>query len=361
MTLAWLHFGHPRHASTWAIAYGLGALQWVVNALGVLIIPNSPVPVIIASLIVLASSALVPIGARQRARLPVRAGLFLGIGMIFSVAIVMIYTVTPHRGLQGGLSNIFAAIMMPIAASAVWPVGRRPNAPEAAFVGMLGIFTLYQLVLSVIALEMGAAGDGAMLERYRIVLGVGLPAVYIGTGIAATFLLAGDLSTSLQQLVTRDALTGTLNRRGLEQAATVAMANARRRAMPFTVVIGDLDRFKRINDRFGHGAGDRALMAFADTVQACIREEDMVGRLGGDEFCVLLADVAPTQAGDVVERIRNEVEAIAVDRQPDLRLTASFGVAGFDGADLSFGQLVLRADAALQQAKDDGRNRITIA
>jgi diguanylate cyclase (GGDEF)-like protein len=361
MTLAWLHFGRQRHVSSWALAYGLGALQWVMNALGVLIAPGNPIPIILASMPVLASSALVPIGARQRAGLPVRLRWFVLAGLIFAIAIALVYTVLPNRALQGGLSNMFAGLMMPIAALAVWPKGRRPNAPETAFIVMLGVFTLFQIALSGSALLMGAEGDRLAIERYRMILGIGLPPVYIGTGIAATFLIAGDLSENLQQLITRDGLTGALNRRGIEQAATVAMANARRRGRPFTVVIGDIDRFKRINDRFGHAAGDSALVSFADNVHAAVREEDIFGRLGGDEFCLLLSDIAPADAGDVVERIRSEVEGIRVENKPDLAFTASFGVAGFEGDDLSFGQILQRADRALYDAKNGGRNRTVIA
>lgn len=361
MTLAWLHFGRARHVSSWALAYGLGALQWVMNALGVLIAPGNPIPIILASMPVLASSALVPIGARQRAGLTVGLRWFVLAGLVFAIAITLVYTALPNRALQGGLSNMFAALMMPIAAHAVWPKGRRPNAPEAAFIVMLAVFTLFQVVLSGSALFMGPEGDRIAIERYRMILGIGLPPVYIGTGIAATFLIAGDLSENLQQLVTRDGLTGALNRRGIEQAATVAMANARRRGRPFTVVIGDIDRFKRINDRFGHAAGDRALVSFADNVHAAVREEDIFGRLGGDEFCLLLSDIAPADAGDVVERIRSEVEGIRIDDRPDLAFTASFGVAGFEGDDLSFGQILQRADRALYDAKNAGRNRTVIA
>jgi len=361
MTLAWLHFGRARHVSSWAFAYGLGALQWVVNALGVLISPGNPVPVIIASMAVLGSGALVPIGARQRAGLPVHLPWFIATGVVFAIAITLVYTVLPNRALQGSLSNIFAIVMMPVAAAAIWPRGRRPNAPEMAFIVMLGIFALFQLALSGSALMIDGEGDRLAIERYRMILGIGLPPVYIGTGIAATFLIAGDLSENLQQLITRDGLTGALNRRGIEQAATVAMANARRHGRPFTVVIGDIDRLKRINDRFGHATGDRALVSFADNVQAAVREVDIFGRLGGDEFCLLLTDLAPEDAGEAVERIRCEVEEIRIEEKPDLAFTASFGVAGFDGGDLSFGQILQRADRALYDAKASGRNRMVVA
>ena len=357
MTLAWLHFGRQRHASTWALAYGFGALQWVINALGVLTMPGHAMPAILASLCVLVSSALVAIGARQRVGLAARTDRFVAAGALVAAALILVYTVYEYRGLQGMLSNLFAAAMMVVALVATWPRDRRASAPEWAFMTMLAIFALYQLGLTTAALAIGD-GNREALEQYRAILGIGLPPVYIGTGIAATFLLAGDLSQSLSLLVTRDGLTGTLNRRGLEQAATIAMANARRRAAPLTVVVGDIDRFKLINDRLGHAAGDAALVAFADNVQAAVREEDILGRLGGDEFCLLLSDISCADAMATVERIRSEVEAIRLSDRADLRLTASFGMAQFAAEDLSFSAVLQRADQALYRAKDDGRNRI---
>jgi len=361
MTLAWRHFGRQRHALSWALAFGGGALQWIINATGVLVWPGSPIPPIVASILVIATSSLVAIGARQRAWRDDKYGAFLVGGLLASAAIVLVYAVMPHLGLRGAIPNIYAAAMMPVAAAAILPEHRKPQAPETAFFVMLLVFGGYQLVLGFSGLAIGPQANPEGLERYRAILGIGLPPVYVGTGIAALFLLAGDLAESVRALVTRDALTGSLNRRGIEQAATVAMANARRHGRPLSVVMGDLDRFKSVNDRFGHAAGDGALIAFADHVQASVREEDSFGRMGGDEFCLVLSDATASEAALAVERIRSDLAQLAISGMDGVALTASFGVADFVSGDVTFGDLLRRADLALYDSKIGGRGRVTVA
>ena len=361
MALAWLHFGRKSHAATWAFAFGGGAVQWVVNALGVIVMPGSVVPVILAASLVVVTSSLVVIGARQRSGLSPGWGRFSIAGGLAIGLIILLYTLVDHVGLRAASSNLYAAVLMPLAAAAVLPRNRRPLAPEIAFAVMLLIFSAYQLALGMAGLAAGDGSDPAALDRYRLVLGIGLPPVYVGSGVAALFLLAGDLSESLRALITRDPLTGALNRRGIEQAATFAMANARRHVRPLAVVIADIDRFKTINDRWGHVAGDRALAVFADHVHAGVREEDLFARIGGDEFCLMLIDATAEAAAEVVERTRREMAAIEIAEAPGLALTASFGIAPFRREDLSFADILRRADEALYRSKAAGRNRVTIA
>src|SRR3546814_16458124 len=90
-------------------------------------------------------------------------------------------------------------------------------------------------------------------------MAIGVPPLFVATGIAAVLLVAGDLAEQLRGLVARDALTGVLNRRGLEEAAAMIIANARRHGRDLTVVVADIDNFKALNDQLGHSAGDRAL------------------------------------------------------------------------------------------------------
>ena len=361
MVLAWVHFGRKAHAATWACAFGLGAVQWVINALGVIMMPGNVTPIILASAIVIVTSSLVAIGARQRSGLPASWWRFSLVGSVAIAVIVLIYTRMDHMGLRAAFANLYAAAMIPLAVTAVIPRNRKANAPEIAFATMMVIFSIYQLTLGLAGLSIGAEPNPAGLEHYRTVLGIGLPAVYVGSGVAVLFLVAGDLSESLRALVTRDPLTGSLNRRGLEQAATIAMANARRHDQSLSIIVGDIDGFKAINDRMGHAVGDRALVAFADHVHAGVREEDLFGRLGGDEFCLVLVDARAEQAAEVIERTRREIAALEIDGPPRFSLTASFGVAGFLPTDLSFADILTRADYALYQSKAAGRNCTTVS
>ncbi|RJF91047.1 sensor domain-containing diguanylate cyclase [Sphingomonas cavernae] len=361
MTLAWIHFGRQRHALSWALAYGGGVLQWTVNAAGLMLFPDHLWPFVIASMLVVATSSLVAIGCRQRAGLPVHVLRFIAVGALATIAIAIWYTHIPFAGMRGAFTALYAAAMMPIAIAAVRPRRRKAQAPEIAFIVMLTIFGVFQLIVAGAGLAVGPEGDVAAIARYREIVGIGLPPVNIGLGIAALFLLAGDLADSVRALVTRDPLTGNLNRRGIEQAAIGAIANARRHGRPLVTVIGDIDRFKTINDRYGHAAGDQALIAFADHVHASVREEDLFGRIGGDEFCLLLIDAAPEDAAEAIERTRRELAQMEVAGMPGFSMSASFGMAAFDPDDVCFGDMLHRADLALLEAKLAGRDRLVVA
>lgn len=153
----------------------------------------------------------------------------------------------------------------------------------------------------------------------------------------------------------RDALTGLPNRRFLDETLESAVANARRTGAPLSVVVFDLDRFKRLNDTHGHEVGDAALIRVATAVRPLVREEDVVGRFGGEEFLILVPNGDHTVAATVAERAREAIARVQLD--PGGPITASFGVAslrdGDEGSDL-----VRRADARLYRAKRAGRNRV---
>jgi diguanylate cyclase (GGDEF)-like protein len=126
-------------------------------------------------------------------------------------------------------------------------------------------------------------------------------------------------------------------------------------------MILDLDFFKQINDGYGHVAGDEALRAFAAAAARCLREVDAIGRIGGEEFAVLLPDTPTDQAQTVAERIRSAVSRIAIETEyGTVRFTVSVGVTQSDPADDSIDTLLARTDAALYNAKAAGRNRVIV-
>lgn len=174
------------------------------------------------------------------------------------------------------------------------------------------------------------------------------------------------LQQQLQELVVIDQLTGCLNRRGvldcLSQAFAQRGASGRRRHVPFSVLVLDLDFFKRINDSFGHLVGDAVLRGVVQRVQKQCRLQDGFGRIGGEEFMLVLDDADQVQAQDVAERIR-----LAVDAEPiiegDLAIpvTVSIGVAQYHPQAESAMAVYERADKALYNAKAMGRNRVAVA
>lgn len=165
-----------------------------------------------------------------------------------------------------------------------------------------------------------------------------------------------------EQVARVDALTGVASRRALTERADLEIQRALRYRQPLCVVMVDIDRFKRINDTYGHAVGDLVLVAFAQAISQHIREVDMAGRLGGEEFAVLLPGMGAEEAMTVAEAMRRAVETkeLLVGGRP-MHFTASFGVAEFDGLELNMAGLLSRADSALYHAKHTGRNKVVFA
>ena len=162
-----------------------------------------------------------------------------------------------------------------------------------------------------------------------------------------------------KRMASLDALTGVANRRGIEHFMAAAMRQAKARHEPLAVLALDIDHFKHLNDSFGHAAGDRVLQHVARTCAEALRDADLLGRIGGEEFLVVLPGNTLDQAADVAERLRVRVESLAPDDLPTgLRTTISIGVAQMSPQDTIVAELLLRADEALYRAKAEGRNRV---
>ncbi|WP_168735257.1 GGDEF domain-containing protein [Pseudothauera rhizosphaerae] len=167
----------------------------------------------------------------------------------------------------------------------------------------------------------------------------------------------------LMELATRDGLTGLHNRRHFFELAERELARARRNGLQLSIVMLDLDYFKLINDSYGHAAGDHALREVAGLFALVLRETDIVGRYGGEEFAMLLPDTSREEARQVAERLRAVVAGHVVDwRGEPIHCSASLGVAHVDGGDVpTLDALLERADGALLRAKNGGRNRLVMS
>jgi len=161
----------------------------------------------------------------------------------------------------------------------------------------------------------------------------------------------------LQALATRDPLTGAYNRRAMDHELGLAIEAHRRHGTNFALLLLDLDHFKRINDLFGHEAGDTVLIEFTRLLQRHFRKLDRIYRLGGEEFVVLLSGAEAASLGTVCESVRSKVAALLVCR--DEIVTVSIGAAALRGGETAV-QWMSRTDGALYRAKANGRNRIEV-
>lgn len=165
---------------------------------------------------------------------------------------------------------------------------------------------------------------------------------------------------ALYQRATRDALTGLMNRGHFTEMAVQEIERARRFAEPLSVALLDLDHFKKVNDTYGHDAGDMTLVSFAQACQEFARKIDLVGRLGGEEFAILLPRANKEPAFEILQRLRLRVmeSRIVSAAGKTFGVTVSIGLASLRPHTRDLRELLRNADAALYKAKREGRNRV---
>jgi len=219
----------------------------------------------------------------------------------------------------------------------------RVNAATVSLLSLLVSVLLWRRFVQTELLQRALADTNSRLERHQV---------------------------QLETLATTDALTGLLNRRALWDRARVELARAQREHTPLSLLVLDLDHFKQVNDRWGHLAGDAVLHHVAGLMQGTVRRTDVVGRLGGEEFVVLLPQAGAEAAAHLADKLRRSVETSptpwpasvgsgVVNPPPELPVTVSIGGASLSpGAQGSLELLLGLADQALYRAKAEGRNRV---
>lgn len=163
----------------------------------------------------------------------------------------------------------------------------------------------------------------------------------------------------IERLAQTDALTGVLNRRGLEFLGTAALQKSRGQGQPAAVIMLDLDRFKQVNDALGHAAGDELLRSVAELCSGSLRTEDVFARYGGEEFLVVAPFTDASEAERLAQRMRQAIASASFAATGGAVVTASFGVASSSGSSLR--GLIEAADMALYSAKEAGRDQVVVA
>lgn len=160
-----------------------------------------------------------------------------------------------------------------------------------------------------------------------------------------------------------DPLTGVANRRYFVEMVEAEMARSSRYGKPLSILMMDIDRFKEVNDIYGHQAGDIVLQALCETCKIILRTVDIVGRWGGDEFAILLPETPPAIAPQVAERLRGAIEStvVALEMHSPLHFSVSIGCASRNAKDDNLEAILNLADKALYDAKHTGCNRVCVA
>lgn len=258
----------------------------------------------------------------------------------------------------GNLIFLGSAIFTLVVAFLAW---RRDNRAAGWFLlawGLLEAFTI-ATALSMLAADAQAA---ASMLYYALPLSMVAAAVLIALGVAERLKDQRIALSEAERRAQTDPLTGVLNRRSLLDRLEAACLRARARGLPIALLFIDLDHFKEINDTFGHAAGDACLKAIIGPIQAELRQSDVIGRYGGEEFVVILSSADVAAAEPIAERIRSRVAGVQVEGfGAPIRLTCSIGVATSDALGVWGEHLIAHADQAVYAAKRSGRNRVQIA
>ncbi len=265
--------------------------------------------------------------------------------------------------MRGQLSSMIIAGYTWLAAYEFWRGRSEPLVSRwPAIVLFLTHGMMFLLRTPLNALLHGRDGDTILASAWLSVLS--LEAFLMTIATAFILLAMSKERTELRHKTAAmiDPLTGLLNRRAFLQDAEALLRQQIAHDRPIGVLLIDLDHFKSINDRFGHGTGDSVLQIFARTAQESLRQADLVGRLGGEEFVVVLADASIDNAYLVADRLRNAfaVNAAVLDGVA-LHATASIGVSVIVDPAQDLAMLITLADQALYLAKARGRNRVEVA
>lgn len=283
--------------------------------------------------------------------------------MVLSVECAVIYAIYKHGAIRP--ASILLAIVCAGGAVA-----------SAYLKGGVTIFWVYPVIVAMFFLLRPAESISAaclialavypvVVDHFTSIESASLFASFIVTGIvsSAFSVLTKAQRSQLTELTLRDPLTGAENRRAMDEEMQVVIAAARDSDIPASLIMLDIDYFKRINDDYGHAAGDKVLSAVAKNVRATIRAEDRLFRVGGEEFVVLSKGLAVDLARRVGETLRESVANLRIPRHSSserLSVTVSLGV-----AELLLGETAdhwyKRADDALYEAKRSGRNRTFLA
>lgn len=351
--IVWRRRREARHARTWSFAFILLSAGWALTIMTSGIVGPSPVPGVAASLSWLAAAQTFVHGLRQRGHRPDRGAVLAAIWAGIAIGDGLLFDLMPRQihSFSGG-APVLTAIGLMLAAVAVGPRLRRSGSIDWIAAALLLSFATGNIVLDALMVADGST--------WLMVIAVPLLStlIYVGLGLAAMLLLSEDLTIALERLARIDPLTGLWNRRAFNEAAPHMIDRMASSPVPLraAVALSDIDAFKSINDRFGHNVGDEVLAEYARTLKAETGPDDLLARLGGEEFVLLAIGLDGPAMLERVELLRQAISVRHYADGPLPPITASFGVAEISPATLNLRDALERADRALYRAKENGRN-----
>ena len=358
--LIWKTLGEKPYALSWAIGFLAATAQWFIS-----LVPNW-FPSYEMYWLTFSAAALVVVtlglrGHRQRTDSELVPKTLWPFAVAVFAGVVWTTLVDRHMGISTALIPIAAAVTLFLSALAIIKHREKSRPAEIAAAIMIAMFGLTQILASALTLMQGRLGDEVYSALFIRLNFLTLPAGYTGMVIFIVAMLASDLLEQSKEIAIQDQLTDMLNRRGVSEYGAKAYATARRLDRPVAVIMSDIDRFKKINDKFGHATGDLALVHFANILKIKRRVEDILARVGGEEFALILPGTKLEDAMQIADDLcrRLEESPFEIDGVSHT-MTASFGVASLSSKDSCLSDVIVRADRALYRSKRAGRNRVDL-
>ncbi|MEM6856608.1 MAG: GGDEF domain-containing protein [Pseudomonadota bacterium] len=292
-------------------------------------------------------------------KIPIRA---YSATVLFTAALLWISAAAGERDAMLMAQNVNSSLLMALTAQNLWHSGsKRPE--DRAVVWVLAFFSSFGFIRPLLSIYSdalfgpGEAGAMTLLSIHVLVLAVFLTLQALA--LIATVIV--DKSENERETAALDPLSGLPMRAMFEREALALHDRARDAGVPVSLVIADLDHFKRVNDTHGHATGDRVIAAFGALIAGEIRPKDICGRIGGEEFCIIAYKCEGENARSLANRIRVATRRLSIATAADEEaLTASFGVAEWNAHEL-YREVFERADSALYVAKRSGRDCVVLA
>lgn len=358
--MAWMTQGRKSYALSWSIGFLAASAQWLVYLYGDRF-ASPDVQSLVTKAFALILITLLIRGHCQRTgdeHLPKNLWPF---ACLIYAGVVWTTLFEPHIGISKALIPASSSLAFFLSALVIVKHREVTREAEWAAAASMLLFSLTQAVATIAALLQGAGGDPFYESIYMHYNFLMLPAGYMATGMFVVFMLASDLSEQMKNLANHDQLTGVLNRHGLKERGAVALAAFNNGGLPVSIVMIDIDNFKFINDKHGHTAGDAALVHFAGLLKNGRLKDDILARVGGEEFALILPDYDLMSTMRIASALCKRIEATPLHLgKITVKMTASFGVAALSKNDTGLLDAIDRADRALYRSKGAGRNQVDL-
>ena len=358
--MAWKMFGEKPWALRWAMAFVVSTIYWLVHLCSAQFYSYETYW-LTANAFGFAMVTLALRGHCERSNCQYLPDNLWPVSTLIFTGVMWTTLVIPHAGLSAAILPVVSAFSLLLSAAMIIRHRKQTRAAEWASAITMVIFAVGQFPAAMFAYGLGPDSDVVARLMFSHPSMLLVPAGYIGMAMFVIFMLASDLYEDMKEIAVRDQLTGLFNRRGFGEQGAMAYANARRADQVVSVIAADIDHFKSVNDEFGHSIGDEALRHFAALLTDHRRVEDIVARIGGEEFVLVLPGTEIREATAIADElcIRMATSPMVTDGR-QIVMTSSFGVASISKQDSCLTDVVIKADRALYRSKRAGRNRVDL-